>query len=384
MQSLDGRIVVMQPGALAAGAIIRGTEPHAHQGPAKELIAGHTMMLFLARGEGTYRIHNHAGVLRPNTLLVAPAGAFACELSDERELYVVAVREPVDGIEDKHAFSPFIERRLSTSDGRRWKDRLEDFAERATAGRIVSDDVQGLRDAVHPYVWRREPNGARETLTGVFKSIWNHIAEPLTLERLATGVGYTANYLNDRHAPTHGPRARQLDCRHAHGPRPRRARTHRPAGRAGRALAGYDDPAYFSRAFRRAHGVPPATWRIAMRPVDARYGDVTIPIELLQEMNGTQRIHSPCIRTPRSGARALGRGEHGQQGGPGEGGVDDRERVHRCGGAGRAGQREIETTERGDADHRAQRRRRRQHAAQIGCALFGYRRRELRGHRGLQ
>ncbi|MGA2392119.1 MAG: helix-turn-helix transcriptional regulator [Candidatus Lustribacter sp.] len=284
MQSLDGRIVVMRPGALAAGAVIRGTQAHSHQGPGKELIAGHTMMLFLARGEGTYRVHNRTGVLRPNTLLAAPAGAFACEFSDDRELYVLAVREAVDGVDDKHAFSPFVDRRLSTSDGRRWKERMEDFADRATAGRIDADDVQALRDAVVPYVWRREPNGARETLTGVFGSIWNHVAEPLTLERLATDVGYTANYLNDlTREHTGRPLGSWIaDMRMA---RARAALEHTdlPVAQAG-ALAGYDDPAYFSRAFRRVHGVPPATWRIAMRPVDARYPDVTIPIDFLHEM----------------------------------------------------------------------------------------------------
>ena len=46
---------------------------------------------------------------------------------------------------------------------------------------------------------------------------------------------------------------------------------------------GYDDPAYFSRVFRRAHGVPPAMWRIAKRPVDARYNRVAFPMALMRE-----------------------------------------------------------------------------------------------------
>lgn len=293
MQSLDGRIVVMQPGALAAGAVIRGTHPPT-QGPAKELIAGHTMVLFLARGEGTYRVHNHTGVLRPNTLLAAPAGAFACELSEQRELYVVAVREPVAGVDDKHAFSPFVERRLSTSDGRRWKDRMEDFAERAAAGRIAADDVEGLRDAIVPYVWRREANGARETLASVFSSIWNHVAEPLTLERLAAGVGYTANYLNDL-TREHTGRALGSWIADMRMARARTALEHTdlPVAQIG-ALTGYDDPAYFSRAFRRVHGVPPATWRIAMRPVDVRHRDVTIPIEVLHEVERHAALPHPA------------------------------------------------------------------------------------------
>lgn len=283
MESLDGRIVVLRPGALAAGTVMRGTEHDPRHAHGKELIAGQTMLLFVAQGEGTYRVHNRSGVLRPNTLLAAPAGAFACELSEEREIYVVAVREAVDALDDKHAFSPFIERRLSTSDGRRWKERMAEFADRANAGRIGSEDVQGLKDAVGPYVWRRDPNGARETLTNLFGSIWNHLAEPLTLERLATGVGYTANYLNDL-TREHTGRALGSWIADMRMARARVALEHSdlPVAQIG-AMVGYDDPAYFSRAFRRAHGVPPATWRIAMRPIDARYAEVTVPIDVLEE-----------------------------------------------------------------------------------------------------
>jgi AraC family transcriptional regulator, transcriptional activator of pobA len=284
MHTLDGWIVVMRPGASAAGTAVRSTPSRAAQKPGKNLIAGHTQLLFVARGEGTYRVHNRSGVLRPNTLLAAPAGAFACEVSDEHELYVVVVREAVGGIDDKHAFSPFIERRLSTSDGRRWKETMADFTDRASSGRIGSTDVQKLQDALVPYVWRREPNDARKALTGVFDSIWENIAEPLTLERLATGVGYTANYLSDL-MREHTGRALGSWIADMRMARARAALEHTdlPVAEVG-ASVGYDDAAYFSRAFRLAHGVPPATWRIATRPIDARHSDVTIPIDVVHEL----------------------------------------------------------------------------------------------------
>jgi AraC family transcriptional activator of pobA len=284
MDMLDGRIVVMRPGASAAGTAVRSTPAHSAQRPGKDLIAGHTQLLFVAQGEGTYRLNNRSGVLRPNTLLAVPAGAFACELSAEHELYVVVVRETVGGIDDERAFSPFLERRLSISDGRRWKDTMADFTDRASAGRIGSDDVQKLQDALIPYVWQREPNDAREALTWVFDSIWKHIEEPLTLERLATGVGYTANYLSDlMREHTGRPLGSWIaDMRMA---RARTALEHTdlPVAEVG-ASVGYDDAAYFSRAFRLAHGVTPATWRIATRPVDARHSDVTIPIDVVHEI----------------------------------------------------------------------------------------------------
>lgn len=282
----------MQPGALATGAVINGRVPH--HSPGKELIAGQSMLLYVARGEGTYRVHNRSGLLLPNTLLVAPAGAFACELSDDRELYVVAIREPERAIEDKHSFSPFIEHRFSELEGRRWKDRMAEFTDRAAAGRVGAGDIERLKDAFMPYVWHREPNGARDTLLNLFTSIWPRLAEPLTLDGLAADVGYTANYLNDlTREHTGRPIGSWItDMRMA---RARAALEHTdlPVAEIG-ATCGYEDPAYFSRAFRRAHGVPPATWRIAMRPVDARHSEVAIPLEMMHEMEMREAMPQPA------------------------------------------------------------------------------------------
>ena len=292
MESTDRRIVVMRPGALAAGAVVDGDMPH--HAPGKELIAGQTMLLYVARGEGTYRVHNRSGLLRPNTLLTAPAGAFACELSDDRELYVVALRETAEAIGDKHSFSPFIEHRFSELEGRRWKERMAEFTDRAAAGRIGPEDVAGLKSAYMPYVWRREPNGTRETILHVFSSIWSRLNEPLTLEGLAAGVGYTANYLNDL-TREHTGRAIGSWIADMRMSRARAALEHTdlPVAEIG-ANCGYDDPAYFSRAFRRVHGVPPATWRIAMRPVDARHSEVAIAIDVMHELELRKVVPQPA------------------------------------------------------------------------------------------
>jgi AraC-like DNA-binding protein len=169
-------------------------------------------------------------------------------------------------------------------EGRRWKDRMAEFSDRAAAGRVGADDIERLKNSFMPYVWRREPNGARDTLMNLFASIWPRLGEPLTLDGLAADVGYTANYLNDlTRAHTGSPIGSWItDMRMA---RARAALEHTdlPVAEIG-VSCGYDDPAYFSRAFRRAHGVPPATWRIAMRPVDARHSEVAIPLEAMHEL----------------------------------------------------------------------------------------------------
>jgi AraC-like DNA-binding protein len=283
MESFDGRIVVMRPDAVATGAVISGNSaPHAE--PGKELIAGHDLFLFVARGEGTYRANGQTGVLRPNTLIAASAGSFGCTLGDDREMYIVAVREPADAPDDPNAFSPFVERQLSPSEGRRWRSRMLEYTDRAASGRFGIDDVRHVKNAVLPYLWKREAHAAQTTLQELFASMWLRLAEPLTLERLANEVGYTANYLNDL-SRAHTGRSIGgwiADMRMARA-RVALEHTDLPVADVG-ASCGYDDPAYFSRAFRRAHGVPPATWRIATRPDDSRYAAVTIPIDLLHEL----------------------------------------------------------------------------------------------------
>jgi AraC-like DNA-binding protein len=284
-----GRIVVMRPDAVATAAVING-ETASHDKTGTEIITGHDVFLFVARGEGSYHANGRTSVLRPNTLISAPAGTFACSLGEDREMYVVAVRDPVVAPEDPSAFSPFLERHFSPSEGSRWRQRMMEYADRAASGRFGFDDVRRLKNAVLPFVWKREPHAAQATLQELFGSIWTRLAQPLTLESLARDVGYTANYLNDL-TREHTGRALGswiADMRMARA-RAALELTDLPVADVG-VSCGYDDPAYFSRAFRRAHGVPPATWRVGTRPHDSRYAGVTIPIEVLHEIETSRML----------------------------------------------------------------------------------------------
>jgi AraC-like DNA-binding protein len=287
MESTDRRIIVLRPGEVAGSAVVRAGE-HDHAKKASDMIAGHDAFLYVAAGEGTYRANGREGILRPGTLLALPAGAFSFDLSEDREVYALAVRESATVPDDPKIFTPFVDRKLSGVEARYVRDRVEDAAERVAAGRFGAEDVVSLKGSFAPYVWRREPNGARATLQELFMSIWSRLAEPLTLEKLARDVGYTANYLNDLSREYTG---RALggwitDMRMARA-RVALEHTDAPIADIG-AASGYDDPAYFSRAFRRAHGVPPATWRIGSQPFASRYADVTIPIDVLHEMESAR------------------------------------------------------------------------------------------------
>jgi transcriptional regulator GlxA family with amidase domain len=159
-----------------------------------------------------------------------------------------------------------------------------DYTDRAAGGRFDVSDVRDVKNALQPFLWKREPNAAQTTLHEVFGSLWSRLGEPLTLEGLAREVGYTANYLNDL-TREHTGRALGGWIADMRMSRARVALEHTDLSVAEVGVScGYDDPAYFSRAFRRAHGVPPATWRIATRPADSRYADVTISLDAFHEI----------------------------------------------------------------------------------------------------
>ncbi len=280
MRSTEDRIVVLGPNAVAAVTVV-GSGQTADGYTCTSLVAGHDALVFVARGEGVYRTNGHEGVLRPNTLISAPAGGFTCVLSEEREAYVVTMRDATVTPDDQRAFIPFFERKLSDSDAPRWCVLMRELADRAAAYQFNGADVTRLKRAAVPFLWRRESQ--REAISTLFESIWPRLAEPLTLERLARDVGYTTNYLNDlTRAHTGRTVGRWItDMRMA---RARVTLEQTDMLIADVALAcGYEDSAYFSRAFRRAHGVSPLTWRIAARPIDQRYAYVTLPMEALHQ-----------------------------------------------------------------------------------------------------
>jgi len=268
MKLADERIVVLEPDFVAAATVVQRDRTLAGY-TRTSLVSGHDALIFIARGEGFYRTGQHAGVLRPNTLIAAPAGAFACVLSDDREAYVMTLNDAAVTLNDQRAFMPFFERKISRADGDFWHVEMTEFADRAAARRLHAADVTRLKVAASQFLWRRESQ--RTTVSAVLESLWPRLEDELTLEQIAQGIGYTANYLNDL---TRAHTGRSLG-RWITDMRMARARvvlqqTELPISDVATAC-GFMDPAYFSRAFRREHGVSPVTWRIAARPLDRRY-----------------------------------------------------------------------------------------------------------------
>lgn len=280
MELAESRIVVMRPGELGAGAVLL---PHAepHEKPTN-LVSGHDVLLYVARGHGSYHTGRQSAALRPNLLVSAPAGSFECELdADDHEVYLLAFREPSPDPDDKRAFTPSFARILAPRESHAWHERLAEHVWLAEHGLFRAEHVTRLKCELAPLIWRSEHDDAQATLSAVFHHVWERIDEALSLEALARYVGYSANYLNDlARLHTGRPLGRWIaDMRMARA-RAYLERTDVAVADIG-AACGYDDPAYFSRVFRREHGVPPAIWRIAARPDDARFAQVALTIDEL-------------------------------------------------------------------------------------------------------
>jgi AraC-like DNA-binding protein len=279
MELAEPRIVVMRPGEVGAASVL-GPGTIVHEKP--NLVAGCDVLLYVARGHGTWSNGRQSSLLRPNMLVAVSAGAFECDLEgDDREAYILAFREPLSGPDDERAFTPSIERVLSPRESREWQQRVGHGAWLIEQGRFGPGDVRRLKEDLAPLVWRGRRDDARTTIETVLQQVWERMDEPLSLDGLARDAGYSPNYLNDlARAHTGHPVGRWITDMRMSRARAYLEQTDVPIADVG-AACGYEDPAYFSRVFRREHGVPPAMWRIAARPGDARFSRVALPIDEL-------------------------------------------------------------------------------------------------------
>ncbi len=281
MELAERRIVVLPPGEVGAAAFL-GPQETAHEKPS--IVSGHDVLLYVARGHGTYSNGRQTAVLRPNMLVASPAGSFECNLDGtDHEVYLLAFRDPLTSPTAPRGLTPSFERVLGPRESRDWQERMGQGAWLIEHGRFDATDVRQLKSDLAPLVWRSERDAAHATLTAVLDEVWDRIEQPLSLDGLGRYVGYSANYLNDLSREHTGrPVGRWITDMRMSRARAYLEQTDVPIADVG-AACGYDDPAYFSRVFRREHTVvSPATWRIAAHPEDARYGQVALTIDELQ------------------------------------------------------------------------------------------------------
>jgi AraC-like DNA-binding protein len=290
MEIADQRIVVTRPGFLADG-VISGRD---YQLPdcGTKMIAGGPFVVYVVRGEGWFRSPNITGVVRPGTLIWSPPGRFHCDVSPDGTAVVVGLRERRSGTDDWKGFTLPLVRQLSPTEGEAWDVRLTRMLELVEDDAVREDDIDALTSDLAPLLWLKRAPYAQETLENLLCVVWERREEQLSLESLAAEVGYAPNYLPEL-VRTHTGRSlgkwiadiRMTRARHD------LEFTGLPVAEIG-AACGYDDPAYFSRAFRRIHGVPPAHWRLAKRAKDEVSSRLTVSMDELK------RERAPRTRVP--------------------------------------------------------------------------------------
>lgn len=258
--------------------------PHAHD----FLVLG-----FIVAGSQQVRLDGRSWQLRPGDLFLAAPGEVIDvhhggpgRPAEENELEVWTAFFPPDAVDasalrawrDHPLLAPFVRaggglQRIPVPEGERGaladrfgalerelRDRREGFAEAALAQltlllvdvlRLAADVAGGLR-------LRDEP-----LLADVFAVIEERYAERISLRDVAGAVAVTPAHLTTVVRRKSGRTVQQwLTERRMIEARRLLAETDLTvAAIAGR--AGFADPGYFTRVFRREHGVPPQTWRDA-------------------------------------------------------------------------------------------------------------------------
>lgn len=281
------------PGGPPVGIVrLRGRETPAPEPPPDHAL-DFLVLAYFAHGGGDLSLHGHRWQIRSGDVyLVAPGEVVgvggdrtALTAADGWGVYfppeVLTPKTP-GGLESWRAHPllfPFVRgvaggaQRLSVPVGERpaWSERmtaLEDELERRRDGyreaalahltlllvavsRLAADVVGDLR-------LRREP-----LLADVFDVIERRYREQISLKDVAGDVGVSAGHLTTvvRRKTGRTVGAWVTERRMAEA-RMLLARTGLPVNDIARRI-GYDDPAYFARCFRRAHGVPPLAWRRA-------------------------------------------------------------------------------------------------------------------------
>jgi AraC-like DNA-binding protein len=275
------RVVVLNQD-MPAAVVEKAGCPSNEYGEEKSVVCGEWLVIHLTRGDGWCSGPGFEEPVRRGTLLSLPPGGRDFELRGDAEFRILAIREPCD----QTGFTFPLVRHLSPFESRRWEHRLDETAHAIVSARFDAAQAVTLRDELAELRWLPAQVNGRHAVEDALRAMRDDPARPVRLNGLARELGYTANYLNDlTRIHTGRSLGRWLGDMRMSRARNLLAHSETPVAEVG-SLCGYDDPAYFSRAFRRAHHISPAVWRIARRPQDARHQAVTMSLEDLSKIEG--------------------------------------------------------------------------------------------------
>ena len=269
--------IIMPPIAATAKIMGGGVPDMPHR---RSYAFAHWAVVLVRNGYGAMW---HSGVrydFQPGTLICAPPGFVEIECPDEPDMIVISLEERGSAISETwRPFSIVVKRQLDRAGVARWSERLLAIEHKIAMFALADADVLALKHAFAECFWLAPRVESQRLINDVFSAMHRGMDSISTLEDLAGDLGYTRNHLNDlAHDLTGASLSAWLSGMRMARARDALAATDMPIALVGSTI-GYDDAAYFSRAFRRYHGVPPQHWRIAHRPDDIRRRDIVGELE---------------------------------------------------------------------------------------------------------
>ncbi len=231
----------------------------------------HWAVALITNGHGTIEHAGRSYTIVPGTLICSPPGRVHIDLSRDAEVLVISLEERAAARDEMwRAFSVPLVRQLQSTDVTEWAERLSIAERKIAAGAFGDNDVRALKSSLLRSFWLSGRPAGRHIVLAAFGTMERQLERITNLDDLASDLGYTRNHLSDlMHDLTGSSLGAWLTGKRMERARDALSASDLPIALVGTAI-GYGDAAYFSRAFRRYHGVPPQLWRLAHRPEDER------------------------------------------------------------------------------------------------------------------
>jgi AraC-like DNA-binding protein len=257
---------------------------------AKSFLSAQWVLVHISQGDGWLQGPGYSAQVRTDTLLSLPPGRHDFYLPEPHKFTILSLHEPPAQAGARAGFTFPLMRSLSRFESHYWRRKIEETAHVALTRGLPHEQIAALRLELFAQVWLPVRRNNREAVVAAIETMWGRVARPMRLDDVAGDLGYTTNYLNDlTRLHTGRSLGRWLNDMRMIVARSLLVHGDAPIAEVA-AACGFEDPAYFSRAFRRFHSVAPATWRIAHRPEDARHSEIVIPFDQIKRMESRMAV----------------------------------------------------------------------------------------------
>ncbi len=265
------RVIVPEPGVAAMA--LRCAQPVGGNAFVANKAYASAAFVLVRSGRGRLVAAGREIPVEPGMLISCPPGGVELYVPAPHEIDVIALPERARAVPGgSRTIEVPLVRRLDALEVLIWSDRLAQVAALIAAEAFDDAAARTLNDAFMERFWLGR--SGIELVTATLDTMRVRLDRIVSLERLAADLGYTRNHLNDITRDATGVSLGMwLSGMRMAAARALIVGADAPIADVAGAI-GFHDPAYFARAFRCFHGVPPIAWRIAHRFDDPRRSQI--------------------------------------------------------------------------------------------------------------